>query len=112
MENVENEGEDDEELDDDTRIVANELHLSLLKTVHNAVRDCYASSLLPSLFMQFAKINNHEDSLSFSNLQKNIDRIKRLILSGFFVHHSFVLIELVSGKNVFHEGVFSKPRNN
>lgn len=69
-------------------------------------------ALLPSLFMQFAKINNHEDSLSFSNLQKNIDRIKRLRLSGFFVHHSFVLIELVSGKNVFHEGVFSKPRNN
>ncbi len=68
--------------------------------------------LPPSLFMQFVKKNNHEDSLSFSNLQRNIDRMKRLRLSGFFVHHSFVLIELVSGKHVFHEGVFSKPSNN
>ena len=50
---------DDEELDDTTRIVANELHLSLLKTVHNAVRDCCASSL-PSLFI-IKPIYNDDD---------------------------------------------------
>jgi len=50
--------------------------------------------------------------LYLSPIFREIDRMKRLRLSGFFVHHSFVLIELVSGKHVFHEGLFSKPSNN
>lgn len=47
---------DDEKLDDThtttIRIVANELHLSILKTVYNVIHDCYTSSSLSLLIIE------------------------------------------------------------
>ena len=69
-------------------------------------------SLPPSLFMQFVQINNHEDSLSFSNRQK-IDRQNKDRWNIYAENVRFLrapqhsVNELVPGKIIFHEGVFS-----
>lgn len=92
---------DDEKLNDDTHTrtshnVANELHLSLLKTVYNAIHDCYTSSS-PSLFIIEPIYNDDDveadkltceivDYIQFSNNITNSTTTTTMITSIYWKH--------------------------